>query len=140
MKYTVKQIAELMEMSEHTIRYYTDLRLLPVKRDNGNRRVFDEESVNWLTGIKCLKGCGMSIEDIKRYGELCLQGDETLAERRNIMRHQLVLAEQRLKEAQKVFDYITKKVAHYDDIAAGKAADDTNPVTRALPDITDCKD
>ena len=86
MKYTVKQIAELMGMSEHTIRYYTDLNLLPVKRDSGNRRVFDEESINWLMGIKCLKGCGMSIEDIKRYGDLCLQGDETLAERREIMR------------------------------------------------------
>lgn len=34
MKYTVKQIAELMGMSEHTIRYYTDLNLLPVKRDS----------------------------------------------------------------------------------------------------------
>ncbi len=133
MKYTVKQIAELMEMSEHTVRYYTDLDLLPVKRDSGNRRVFDEESVNWLMGIKCLKGCGMSIEDIKRYGDLCLQGDETLFKRREIMRKQLVLAEQKLNEAKKVLDYITKKVAHYDDVIAGKAADDTNPATRRIP-------
>lgn len=82
MKYTVKQIADLMGMSEHTIRYYTDLNLLPVKRDSGNRRIFDEESVNWLMGIKCLRGCGMSIEDIKRYGDLCLQEGDTLYERR----------------------------------------------------------
>ena len=139
MKYTVKQIAELMGMSEHTIRYYTDLNLLPVNRDNGNRRVFDEESINWLMGIKCLKGCGMSIEDIKRYGDLCLQGNATLAERREIMRSQLVLAEQKLNEAKEVFDYITKKVAHYDDVIAGKTADDTNPVTRILPSKSCCK-
>lgn len=136
MKYTVKQIAELMGMSEHTIRYYTDLNLLPVKRDSGNRRVFDEESINWLMGIKCLKGCGMSIEDIKRYGDLCLQGDGTLAERREIMRRQLVLAEQKLNEAKEVFDYITKKVAHYDDVMAGKTPDDTNPATRKIPTRT----
>ena len=136
MKYTVKQIAELMGMSEHTIRYYTDLNLLPVKRDSGNRRVFDEESINWLMGIKCLKGCGMSIEDIKRYGDLCLQGDGTLAERREIMRRQLVLAEQKLNEAKEVFDYITKKVAHYDDVIAGKTTDDTNPATRKIPTRT----
>lgn len=139
MKYTVKQIAELMGMSEHTIRYYTNLNLLPVKRDSGNRRVFDEESVNWLMGIKCLKGCGMSIEDIKRYGDLCLQGDETLAERREIMNRQLALAGQKLKEAQEIFDYITKKVAHYDDVIAGKTADDTNPSTRILPSKNCCK-
>lgn len=133
MTYSVKQIANLMDMSEHTIRYYTDLNLLPVKRDSGNRRVFDEESVNWLMGIKCLKGCGMSIEDIKRYGDLCLQGDGTLAERREIMRKQLAVAEQKLKEAKEVFDYITRKVAHYDDVIAGIKADDTNPATRSLP-------
>ena len=136
MKYTVKQIAVLMGMSEHTIRYYTDLNLLPVKRDSGNRRVFDEESINWLMGIKCLKSCGMSIEAIKRYGDLCLQGDGTLAERREIMRSQLVLAEQKLNEAKEVFDYITKKVAHYDDVIAGKTADDTNPATRKIPSQT----
>lgn len=78
----------------------------------------------------------MSIEDIKRYGDLCLQGDETLAERREIMRSQLVLAEQRLNEAKEVFDYITKKVAHYDDVIAGKTADDTNPATRKIPTQT----
>ncbi len=139
MLYTVKQIADLMGMCEHTIRYYTDLNLLPVKRDSGNRRVFDEESVNWLMGIKCLKGCGASIEDIKRYGDLCLQGDGTLIERREIMRKQLVLAEQKLNEAQKVFDYITKKVAHYDDVIAGRTADDTNPVTRDLPNANRCE-
>ena len=133
MKYTVKQISELMGMSEHTVRYYTDLNLLPVKRDSANRRVFDEESLNWLMGIKCLKGGGMSIEDIKRYGDLCLQGDGTLAERREIMRNQLVLAEQKLKEAQAVYDYITKKVAHYDNVIAGITEDDTNPATRKLP-------
>ena len=133
MKYTVKQIADLMGMSEHTIRYYTDLHLLPVKRDSGNRRVFDEESVNWLMGIKCLKGCGMSIEDIKRYGDLCLQGDGTLAERREMMRKQRVLAEQKLNEAKEVLDYITKKVAHYDNVIAGKTADDTNPASRQIP-------
>ena len=46
MNYTVKQISEIMGMSEHTIRYYTDLNLLPVKRDSANRRIFDEESIN----------------------------------------------------------------------------------------------
>lgn len=133
MEYTVKQISKLMGMSEHTIRYYTDLNLLPVKRDSGNRRIFDEESINWLMGIKCLKGCGMSIEDIKYYGGLCLQGNKTLKERKSIMDKQLILAKQNLEEAQKVLDYVTKKVKHYDDILAGLIDDDTNPVTRNIP-------
>ena len=127
MNYTVKQISEIMQMSEHTIRYYTDLNLLPVKRDSANRRIFDEESINWLMGIKCLKGCGMSIEDIKKYGDLCLIGDETLIERREIMKKQLEIAKQNLENAKEILEYVKKKVAHYDDVIAGKIADDTNP-------------
>lgn len=127
MNYTVKQISEIMGMSEHTIRYYTDLNLLPVKRDSANRRIFDEESINWLMGIKCLKGCGMSIEDIKKYGDLCLIGDETLIERREIMKKQLEIAKRNLENAKVILEYVKKKVAHYDDVIAGKIADDTNP-------------
>ena len=74
----------------------------------------------------------MSIEDIKRYGDLCLQEGDTLYERREIMKNQLIVADQKLREAQEVFDYITKKVAHYDDIIEGRATDDTNPSARAL--------
>lgn len=71
MRYTIKQFAELFDVSEHTVRYYTDIGLLPCQRDGGNRRIFDKESVNWMQGIVCLKGCGASIDDIKEYCRLC---------------------------------------------------------------------
>ena len=56
MKYTMKQMAAMFDVTEHTLRYYTDLGLLPCERDSGNRRMFNEESVNWMQGIQCLKG------------------------------------------------------------------------------------
>ena len=46
--------------------------LLPCERDSENRRVFNEESVNWMQGIQCLKGCGASIGNTKEYCRLCL--------------------------------------------------------------------
>ena len=67
MYYTIRQMAELFGVTEHTLRFYTDKGLLPCTRDGGNRRVFNEESVNWMQGIQCLKGCGASIEDIQEY-------------------------------------------------------------------------
>ena len=60
MYYTIRQMAEMFEVTEHTLRFYTDKGLLPCERDGGNRRVFNEESVNWMQGIQCLKGCGAS--------------------------------------------------------------------------------
>lgn len=133
MNYTVKQIAEMMNMTEHTIRFYTDKKLLPCKRDNNNRRVFDEESINWLKGIQCLRGCGVSIEDIKVYSDLCLSDDENaLQARYEFMCRQRDLAHQRLEEAKALVEYMDHKVQHYEDIIAGKLDDDTNPVTQTI--------
>ena len=64
--HTIKQAAALVGMSEHTLRFYTDKGLVPaVTRDARNNRIFSDEALNFLTVIKCLKGCGMSIEAIK---------------------------------------------------------------------------
>ena len=129
MKYTVKQLADKMEISEHTLRYYTDMGLLPCGRDKNNRRVFDQESVNWVEGIKCLRSCGMSIEAIKEYSDLCMEKetDERLRARETIFLQQQKVAHQRLAQAQATADYIDKKVEHYRAVLAGETANDTNP-------------
>ena len=129
MTYTIKQFAELFHTSEHTIRYYTDIELLPCRRDKGNRRVFDEESVNWMQGITCLKGCGASSEDIKEYCALCRlpESQENLQARYQIILRQREQAYQRLAEAQATVDYMNGKVAHYEAILSGAIPDDSNP-------------
>ncbi|MEG0774213.1 MerR family transcriptional regulator [Clostridium sp.] len=76
--YIVKEIAKLLDMAEHTVRYYTDMGLGPsLKRDKNGNRFFYEEYKNWLIGIKHLRGSGMSIQAVKDYINLCLQGSST---------------------------------------------------------------
>ena len=101
MIYTLKQFARIFNTTEHTIRYYTDIGLLPCQRDKGNRRVFSEESVNWMQGITCLKGCGASIENIKEYRDLCRQPEsrDTLCARYQIILKQREQAYKRIEEA-----------------------------------------
>ena len=129
MKYTIKQMAEMFDVTEHTLRYYTDLGLLPCERDGGNRRVFNDESVNWMEGIKCLKGCGASIEDIKEYCRLCLleESKKNLQARYAIILKQREEAYKRVEEAKATAKYMDNKVAHYEAILAGLVPDDTNP-------------
>ena len=127
MNYTVKEIADKMGLTGHALRFYTDQGLMPCKRDKNNRRVFDDESISWLEGIKCLRKCGVSIEDIKRYSDLCLSDEgDALQKRYEFMRKQRALSYQHLQEAQELVDYMEHKVKHYEDILAGKAEDDTN--------------
>lgn len=132
--YSIKQVAQMMNMTEHAIRFYTDKGLMPCKRDKNNRRVFDDESLNWLMGIKCLKKCGVSIEDIKIYSDLCMQGDSAFRERYEFMLAQQKLAQQKLEEAEELVKYMDDKVKHYEDILANKIPDDTNPVTEVIHD------
>ena len=129
MYYTIKQMAEMFDVTEHTLRFYTDKGLLPCERDGGNRRVFNEESVNWMQGIKCLKGCGASIEDIQEYCRLCLleESRENLRARYEIILKQRAEAYKRLEEVQATVKYMDDKVTHYEAILAGLAPDDTNP-------------
>lgn len=129
MQYTIKEFAEKFDTTEHTIRYYTDIDLLPCKRDGGNRRVFDEESANWMQGIICLKGCGASIEDIKEYCRLCRleENEENLKARYNIFLKQRDEAYKRLEEAKSTVEYMEHKIKHYEDILAGLVPDDSNP-------------
>lgn len=133
MTYTVKEIADKMGMTAHTIRFYTDMGLLPCSRDQNNRRLFDDESVNWLKGIQCLRKCGVSIENIKVYSDLCLSDSpEALQKRYQFMQEQRELAHRRLREAQELAAYLDAKVQHYESILAGKLSDDTNPATQKI--------
>ena len=131
MRYTIKQIAEMFGVTEHTIRFYTDSGLLPCGRDAANKRVFDEESLNWMQGISCLKHCGASLEDIREYCELCRQpeSEENLHARYEIILRQREQAYKRLDEAKATVEYMEMKVRHYEAVLAGTIPDDTNPGT-----------
>ena len=129
MDYTMKQFAEMFQTTEHTLRYYTDIGLLPCKRDSGNRRVFDDASANWMQGITYLKKCGASLQDIKEYCRLCRleESEENVRARYQIIKKQQEQAHRRAAEAKAAADYIDYKVQHYEDILAGLAPDDMNP-------------
>lgn len=126
--YTVKEVAKRLELTEHTIRFYTDKGLVPnVRRDSNNNRLFDEESIKWLTGVKYLKQCGMSVEAIRMYVDLCLEGDSTIQARYAMIMEQQAVAFAQLEEAQRRAKYMDDKAQHYLDIINGAVPDDTNP-------------
>lgn len=129
MNYTIKQFAALFHTTEHTLRYYTDIQLLPCQRDSQNRRIFNDESVNWMRGITYLKRCGASIKDIQEYCRLCRleESRENLIARYRIIQKQCEQAHQKAEQANAVAAYMDCKRKHYEDILAGLIPDDTNP-------------
>lgn len=88
MSYTISQVAQMMGVTPSTLRYYDKEGLLPnAKRVNGIR-VFEDTDFPWLRILNCLKGTGMPIRQIKKYVDLCAEGDATLEQRYAIIKEQ----------------------------------------------------
>ena len=135
--YTVKEIARLLNLSEHTVRYYCDMGLVPsLKRNKNGNRIFDEASKNWLIGIKNLRGSGMSIKAIQEYVKLCLEGDSSIEKRYEIIIEQKEQLEKKLKEIQEQYEYLTMKSNMYLDIMNKQKPDTSNP---ALWSVDSCE-
>lgn len=87
MKYTVGETAEKMGLSASTLRYYEKEGILPfVERTNGNIRLFSEKDFESLRLVECLKKSGMSIKDIKTFMDWCIEGDNTISKRLDLIK------------------------------------------------------
>ena len=108
MTYSIKEVADMMNVEPSTLRYYDSMGLLPgVKRVNG-RRVFEDKDFKWLRVLNCMKKINMPIDKIKAYVELAEKGDSTLQERFDMILEQkeIVLGQiDELKNCLKEFEY-----------------------------------
>ena len=101
--------------------FYCNEGLIPnVKRDKNNRRVFDERDVKWIKDLVCLKKCGMSIQEMKDYLALCLQGQSTIPQRQKMLdrKREALLAS--MDELKGCVNYIDWKQNFYNDVLSGK--------------------
>ena len=105
--YTMMQVCRDLDMTYETLKYYCNEGLIPnVKRDNNNRRVFDKKNVKWIKDLTCLKKCGMSILEMKEYLELCLQGESTIVQRKEMLAKKREALLVSIKELEDSVDYI----------------------------------
>lgn len=119
--YTMKQVCEMTNLPYETLKYYCNIGLIPnVQRDERNRRIFDEHTVNWIKGLNCLKKCDMSIKEMKDFLALGLKGEKSVPQRKIILQAKQKLLVQKLQEIQQALDFVNVKLKFYDDILAGK--------------------
>ncbi len=119
--YSMKETCEQVGLTYETLKYYCNEGLVPnVKRDKNNYRIFSENDIAWIKSLTCLKGCNMSIEEMKKYLELCLKGESTIPERKAILDAKKESLLKEIQKLQKNIDYINWKQQFYDDVLSGK--------------------
>ncbi|WP_159888155.1 MerR family transcriptional regulator [Paenibacillus puerhi] len=112
---TIKEISEQTGISAYTLRYYEREGLLPyVKRDQSGNRLYDEESLEWLSFTMGLRATGMPLAQIKRYVDLYQEGENTLKLRKQMMLKHKEKVERDLSETVKCLERINYKLALYD--------------------------
>ena len=121
MSYTIKQAAELTNLTPVTLRYYDKQGLLPfMERRESGYRMFSDGDIAMLQVIECLKKSGMSIKDIRQFSEWVLMGDDSLQERYEMFLERKRAVEAQMKDLQKTLDFINHKCWYYETaIAAG---------------------
>lgn len=121
MMYTMKQICEETDMTYQTLKYYCNEGLVPnVKRDDNNHRIFDDHDLKWIKDLVCLKKCGMSIQEMKIYLDLCLQGESTIPQRKEMLARKREALLVSISELEKCVAYVDWKQSFYDDVLAGR--------------------
>lgn len=130
MVYTMMQACKQTNMTYQTLKFYCNEGLVPnVKRDKNNRRVFDERDIARISSLICLKKCGMSIQEMKEYLAMCLQGEETIPQRKEMLARKQEALRESVKELEDSIAYIDWKQNFYDDVLAGKRPYESNLIS-----------
>ena len=111
---TIKEVSEQYRISQDTLRYYERVGMIPaVARTAAGNRDYGKEDLDWIKLILCMRGAGLPIESIRRYVELCQQGESTLSDRLQLLKDQYqVLAGQR-QQIDTMLERLEYKIGRY---------------------------
>lgn len=132
--YTIKEVAEKMDISEHTLRFWAKSGFFPfVKRNRNNIRQFSDNDLEWVKIVKCLRSVGTENKAIKRYIDLCIVGDSTIEERYKIILATKEKALMQMDELKKQLAILEYKENFYKNLIKNNLKDTWNPMNSVTP-------
>ena len=121
--FTIDEAAQRMGMSKDTLRYYEKEGLLPpiAKGTNGHRR-YTEDDLGWVKFLQLLRGTGMPIREMKSFVALTWAGDQTIAERVEVLERYRVALRERMAADVEHLKFLDYKIDVYSDLLATQTA------------------
>ncbi|WP_216857504.1 MerR family transcriptional regulator [Paenibacillus tritici] len=118
MGYSIKTIAQKSGLSQYTLRYYEREGVLPVvARDVNGNRCFDDEDLELISLICCLKDTGMAIADIKQFIALSKEGSDALSDQCRLLQEHKQHIEEKIQFFQSFAQKIDHKIAYFSSLA-----------------------
>lgn len=114
MSYSIGEVAQKMNLTTSTLRYYEKEGLLPnIERKESGIRNFSDVDLHWLEIIECLKNTGMPLKDIRTFTSWCVQGDASLKQRYEMFLERKRMVEEQIANLQKTLETIDYKCWYY---------------------------
>lgn len=112
---TIKEAAQITGISIDNLRYYERIGLVPeVPRTKSGIRNYDEMAISWIEFAMRFKKAGVSLEAIREYIQLALQGLSTKEARLEILIETKAELEKKLKDIQDTLDVVNYKIDTYE--------------------------
>ena len=110
------EVVERSGFSIDTLRYYERIGLLDrIARSTGGRRQFNEDHLEWLGVLRCLRDTGMPIAEMRRYASSAREGDRTLEERLTLLTEHAGRVQHTIDELLRQQQHLNEKIAWYQD-------------------------
>lgn len=112
---TIKEAAQRTGISIDNLRYYERIGLIPeVPRTESGIRNYDEMSISWIEFAMRFKKAGVSLEAIREYIQLALQGLSTKEARLEILLETKAELEKKMHDMQETLDVVKYKIDTYE--------------------------
>lgn len=112
---TIKEAAQRTGISIDNLRYYERIGLIPeVPRTESGIRNYDEMSISWIEFAMRFKKAGVSLEAIREYIQLALQGLSTKEARLEILLETKVELEKKMHDMHETLDVVNYKIDTYE--------------------------
>ena len=109
----ISEVAELLDISAHTLRYYERCGLIEVARDGLDHRSYDNEAIRRLVFLTRMRLSGMPMRDLQHYVELVDGGEHTVPERLDMLVEHRDTVRRRIRELQLSLAATEYKIATY---------------------------
>ncbi|MFC0561483.1 MerR family transcriptional regulator [Halalkalibacter alkalisediminis] len=130
--YTAKELVELLQSEEveinlRTVRYYTQIGLLPPLPVEGNKRVYTTQHMDYIKAIISLSKTGLSLAEIqKKVSNLTFEEIKNIGKKLFLFKEEVFLKNETIKVSKDAFITVSSKVS------AEKQQEVVNAVSKIL--------
>ncbi|MEK4510908.1 MerR family transcriptional regulator [Paenibacillus sp. FSL K6-2524] len=111
----ITQVANQFGLAASTLRYYERVGLIPpVNRKESGVRDYDQDDINWIDFIKCMRDAGLTIEALIEYTTLFIEGNHTIEARKKILVDEREKQIQKRIQIDKTIQRLAGKIEDYD--------------------------